>query len=93
MSLGRTAQYYRENPDARKRHRAYQAEHEKSAASIKKREELNKYNRQHGVYGNHDGLDAAHHNGKITGYKKASANRGDKNDSPGDVRARGSRKK
>jgi len=55
--------------------------------------ELNKYNRQHGNYGNGDGKDAAHHNGVITGYKKASANRGDKNDSAGDRRARGAKKK
>lgn len=56
---------------------------------MKKRVELNKYNRDHGTYGNGDGKDAAHHSGVITGFKKASANRGDKNDSPGDNRARG----
>jgi len=54
---------------------------------------LNKYNRKHGTYGNGDGMDAAHRKGKIVGYKSASANRGDKNDSAGDRRARGSRKK
>ena len=91
--LSRTAKYYRENPEARDKHRSYQAEYQKKDGIVKKRVELNKYNRQHGTYGNGDGMDAAHHNGKITGYKRASANRGDKNDSAGDRRARGSRKK
>lgn len=91
--LSRSAKYYRDNPEARDKHRAYQLEYQKSESNVKKRVELNKYNRKHGTYGNGDGMDAAHHKGKITGYKSASANRGDKNDSAGDRRARGSRKK
>jgi hypothetical protein len=93
MALGRTAKYYKENPEARKRHQDYQKTYQKSPDQVAKRVELNKYNRQHGTYGNGDGKDAAHHNGVITGYKKASANRGSKNDSAGDRRARGSKKK
>lgn len=91
--LSKSAQFYRDNPDARKRHREYQLEYQKSDSNVKKRVELNKYNRKNGTYGNGDGMDAAHHNGKITGYKAASKNRGDKNDSAGDRRARGSKKK
>jgi hypothetical protein len=40
-----------------------------------KRAELNRYNRDKGVYGNGDGLDASHKGGKIVGYEKASVNR------------------
>lgn len=93
MALGRTAKYYATHPEARKKHQDYQKTYQKSPDQVAKRVELNKYNRQHGTYGNGDGKDAAHHNGVITGYKKASANRGSKNDSAGDRRARGSKKK
>jgi hypothetical protein len=70
--LSRSAKYYRDNPEARDKHRAYQLEYQKSESNVKKRVELNKYNRKHGTYGNGDGMDAAHHKGKITGYKSAS---------------------
>lgn len=53
---------------------------------------MNKYNREKGTYGNGDGLDAKHVGKKIVGFKKASANRGSKSDSPGDKRARGGKK-
>ena len=43
---------------------------------VKKRVELNRYNRQQGTYGNGDGLDASHSpSGKIKGCEKASTNR------------------
>lgn len=93
MALSKTAIYYRENPEAREKHQAYNLKHQKSPEQVRKRVELNRYNRKNGVVGNGDGLDAAHHNGKITGYKKASLNRGDKNDSAGDRRARGGKTK
>lgn len=92
-SKGRTAKFYATHPESRKVHQDYQKEYQKSPDQVAKRVELNKYNRQNGTYGNGDGKDAAHHNGVITGYKKASANRGSKNDSAGDRRARGSKKK
>lgn len=92
MSIGRTAKFYRDNPDARKRHREYQAEYQKSPSQVAKRVELNKFNRENGTYGNGDGKDAVHKNSKIVGFRSASANRGDKNDSAGDRRARGGKK-
>jgi len=93
MGLGRTAKYYRENPEARKKHNEYQKEYQKAPEQVAKRVALNKYNREHGTYGNGDGKDAAHKGGKIVGFKSASSNRGDKNDSAGDKRARGTKKK
>lgn len=42
----------------------------------KYRSELNAYNRAKKTYGNHDGLDAAHHHGKITGFETEHKNRG-----------------
>lgn len=61
--------------------RNYKAEYRKfhsSTAAKKKRAALNKYNRSKGTYGNGDGLDASHKNGKIAGFEKASKNRGRK---------------
>ena len=42
------------------------------------RAKLNKYNRDKGTYGNGDGLDASHDDGKITGFKESSKNKGKK---------------
>ena len=42
------------------------------------RAKLNKYNRDKGTYGNGDGKDASHNNGKITGFEDSSANKGKK---------------
>lgn len=84
-----SAKYYASNPKARKKKLEYDKEFQKSPAQVKKRVELNKFNREKGTAGNGDGKDAAHKGGKIVGFKKASANRGSKSDSPGDKRARG----
>ncbi len=59
--------------------RDYKAEYKKfqsSPARIKYRAELVKYNRDKGTYGNGDGKDASHKNGKIVGFEKESKNRG-----------------
>tara|TARA_Y100000593_G_scaffold80858_1_gene151048 strand:+ start:300 stop:1136 length:837 start_codon:yes stop_codon:yes gene_type:complete len=59
--------------------RDYKAEYKKfqsSTKSKKYRAELNKYNRQKGTYGNGDGKDASHKNGKIVGFEAESKNRG-----------------
>jgi hypothetical protein len=42
------------------------------------RAKLNKHNRDKGTYGNGDGLDASHENGKITGFVASSENKGKK---------------
>ena len=59
--------------------RDYKAEYKKFQSSperIKYRAELVKYNRDKGTYGNGDGKDASHKNGKIVGFESASKNRG-----------------
>ena len=58
--------------------RDYKDEYKKFQSSKKMknyRVELNKYNRQHGNYGNGDSKDATHNDGKITGYENQSTNR------------------
>lgn len=59
--------------------RNYKKEYKKfqSSKKMKKyRAELNKYNRKRGTYGNGDGKDASHKNGKISGFEAQSKNRG-----------------
>ena len=59
--------------------RDYKKEYEKygkSEKAKKYRAELNKYNRDKGTYGNGDGKDASHKNGKIVGFEEESKNRG-----------------
>jgi len=85
---GKTATYYKENPEARKKRNDYQKQYNKSDKQVAKRVELNRENRKRGTYGNNDDMDLAH---TKRGYvmKKASDNRGDNNDMPGDKKARG----
>jgi len=59
--------------------RDYKAEYKKFQSSperIKYRAELVKYNRDKGTYGNGDGKDASHKDGKIVGFEDQSKNRG-----------------
>ena len=59
--------------------RDYKEEYRKFQSSKKRkryRAQLNKYNRKRGTYGNGDGKDASHKNGKIVGFEAASKNRG-----------------
>ena len=92
MPKGKSAEYYDKNPESKAKKDAYNKEFNKKPEQKRKRAELNKYNREKGTYGNGDGKDAAHKGNKIVGFKKASANRGSKLDSPGDKRARGGKK-
>ncbi len=92
MALSRTAKFYRDNPKARKKRRAYQAKYNKKRKSIKQRVADNKANRRFGTYGNYDGLDVSHKKGKVV-LEKASKNRGSKTNTPGDRRARGKKGK
>ena len=68
-----------ETPDDDTPKRDYKREYEKfqSSSKMKKyRAGLNRYNRKKGTYGNGDGLDASHRNGKIVGFEDQSKNRG-----------------
>jgi len=63
----------------KKEDRDYKHEYKKfqsSTKSKKYRAELNKYNRDKGTYGNGDGKDASHKDGKIVGMEDESINRG-----------------
>ena len=78
--------------DARKRSkkRDYKDEYEKFQKDRSGyRAKLNKYNRDKGTYGNGDGKDATHRNGKISGYEDESKNRGRREKS----RRKGSKRK
>lgn len=85
----RSAKFYASNPEARRKKNKYDTEFNKKPSQVKKRTALNAFNINKGTYGNGDGLDAAHKGRKIVGFKSASKNRGDKNDTSGDRSARG----
>jgi hypothetical protein len=93
MALGRTAKYYRDNPEARKKHRAYQKKYNKKKSSIRQRVEDNRENRKFGTYGNYDGLDVSRRKGGKYVLESAKKNRGSKSNTPGDKRARGKKGK
>jgi hypothetical protein len=88
---GRTAKFYKDNPDSRKKRLAYQAEYNKQDREVKKRVELNKINRENhrdGKSSVSDGKDVAHTKSG-TRLQNASVNRGSRTAMPGDKRARG----
>ena len=89
MALGRTAKYYRDNPEARKKRLEYQKKYNKKKSEVSKRVALNKENRKRGTYGNGDGLDVSHMGNGKTKLEKASKNRGNKTRTAGDRRSRG----
>jgi hypothetical protein len=85
---GKTATYYKENPEARKKRNEYQKQYNKSDKQVAKRVELNRENRRRGTYGNGDGMDLSHTKRGFV-MKRASENRGDTNDMSGDKKSRG----
>jgi hypothetical protein len=89
--MKKTAKYYKENPEARKKKAAYDKKYNAKPDQKKKRAELNKINRDRGTYGNGDKKDASHTKSGVV-MKPQSANRGSKSDQPGDRRARGKKK-
>jgi hypothetical protein len=90
--MGSTSDYYKSNPEARKKRLEYQAEYNKRPDQLKKRIELNRINRERGQYADKDGKDMSHQkNGRVI-EESASRNRGSKSNTPGDRRARGKKK-
>jgi hypothetical protein len=57
---GSTSDYYKKNPEARKRRLRQQAKYNKTKEGLKIRTEANELNRKLGTYGNGDGKDASH---------------------------------
>ena len=61
--LGKTARYYKNNPEARKKHRASSAKAQKKPSAVRKRVECNRFNRKKGKKG--DKMDCSHKNGRL----------------------------
>jgi len=87
-AISRSAKYYRDNDEARKKRLAYQKEYNKKKSQVDKRVDLNRENRRRGTYGNGDKMDVSHHKGGMR-LEKQSKNRGDNDNMPGDKRSRG----
>ena len=92
MALGRTAKFYRDNPEARKKRLAYQKRYNARKSQIERRDANNRENRDKGTYGNYDGKDVSHKGKKIV-LEAQSKNRASKSNTPGDKRARGKKGK
>lgn len=63
--LSRTAKYYRDNPEARKKHRKTSAKAQKKKEAVRKRVECNAYNRKNKKSKKGDKLDCSHKNGRL----------------------------
>ena len=72
---GRTSEYYKKNPEARKRRLKQQAKYDKTKKAKKARANANKANRALGTYGNGDGKDAAHTGPNRAKLQSPSTNR------------------
>jgi hypothetical protein len=64
--MASTSDYYKSNPEARKKRLKQQAKYNKTKKGIELRVNANRLNRQLGTYGNGDGKDAAHYKGSKT---------------------------
>ena len=71
----RSAKYYRDNPEARKKKNRYNKKYHSTPKRRKYRAELNKENRRRGTYGNGDGKDVSHKRGGGTTLESQSKNR------------------
>ena len=71
----RTSEYYKKNPEARKKRLKQQAKYDKSPTQKRKRAELNRENRKRGTYGNGDGKDVSHRTDGSTVLESQSKNR------------------
>ena len=56
----KSAKYFQENPEARKKKNAYNKDYHATPERKKYRVKLNKANREAGTYGNKDGKDMSH---------------------------------
>ena len=68
--MARTSEYYKKNPEARKKRLKQHAKYNKTKTGLAIRVNANKLNRKLGTYGNRDGLDAAHYKGSKTKGRK-----------------------
>jgi hypothetical protein len=71
----KSSEYYKKNPEARKKKNSYNKKYHATPERRKYRSELNKENRRRGTYGNGDGKDVSHKKGGGTTVERASTNR------------------
>jgi len=74
----KSAKYYQENPDAKKKKDDYNTEYHSTPARKKYRAALQALNRDKGTHGNLDGMDEAHVSKTKTRKQSQSRNRADK---------------
>ncbi len=77
MNVSRSAKYYQENPEARKKKNRYNKKYHSSITRRLYRAFLNRKNREAGTYGNGDGKDWDHDEGRMI---SASVNRAKKDE-------------
>lgn len=88
MSLSRSAKYYRDNPEARKKKAATDKKVNARPEQRKKRAELVKARRERGIYGK-GGDDLSHQKDGSLKRESPSKNRGNGTRTAGDRKARG----
>ena len=71
----KSARYYQDNPEARKKKNKYNKDYHSTAKRREYRAELNADNRRRGTYGNGDGKDVSHKRGGGTTLESQSTNR------------------
>ena len=91
MALSRSARYYRDNPDARRRKAKTDKKVNARPEQRKKRAELVKERRKRGIYGK-GGKDVSHQKDGSTRLEDRSKNRGNGSRTAGDRRARGKKR-
>lgn len=72
--LSRTAKYYRDNPEARKKHRKTSAKAQKKKEAVRKRVECNSFNKRNKKSKKGDKMDCSH-KGSILVLESQKANR------------------
>jgi len=90
-TLSKSAKYYRDHPEARKKKAATTSKINKRPDQRKKRSQLVQERRDRGIYGK-GGKDVSHEKGG-TKLRSPKVNRGNGTNTPGDRRARGSKSK
>lgn len=73
--MSKTSEYYKKNPEARAKKKAYDTKYHATPERKKYRAKLNKINRDRGTAGNGDGKDASHTKKGGVVMEKASTNR------------------
>lgn len=72
--LSRTARYYRDNPEARKKHRKTSAKAQKKKEAVRKRVECNLFNKKNKKSRKGDKLDCSHRGRRLV-LESQKANR------------------